>query len=99
MHKVMGKHYFLVNVLFRNRWVSLVDIFMPFVIIIEAKLRELGKNDVADMLLQKKDEVIDFLKTQAWTSEDMNQDWFVDADGDHYYGVKTEDNELKPKTH
>ena len=42
MHEVMGCHYFRGNIQFRNRWVSLVDIFMPFIIRFEAKLRDIG---------------------------------------------------------
>ena len=41
IHEVMGKHYFIGNVQFRQRWVALVDIYMPFIIRFVAKLREL----------------------------------------------------------
>merc|ERR1711957_1119717 len=61
MHEVMGDHYFIGNVQFRNRWVTLVDIYMPFIIMLEAKLREFSEGD-ADRLMQNKDAVIDFLK-------------------------------------
>ena len=49
--------------------------------------------------MQKKDHVISFLKSQGWTQEDMNQNWFINKDGDHSYGQKTEDNLLKTGTH
>ena len=78
IHEVMGKHYFIGNVQFRQRWVALVDIYMSFFIRFVTKVRELGYKEEADTLMQKKDEVIDFLKTQGWTQEDMNRDWFAD---------------------
>ena len=51
IHEVMGRHYFIGNVQFRNRWVTLVDIYLPFFIMIEDKLRELGYDDQVDMLM------------------------------------------------
>ena len=92
VHEVMGKHYFIGNVQFRQRWVSLVDIYMLFFIRFVAKLRELGYKEEADMLMRKKDEVIDFLKTQGWTQQNMNRDWFINGYGNHCYGLKTNDN-------
>ena len=42
VHEVMGRHYFIGNIQFRNRWVSLVIDYKGFIIRIETKLRDLG---------------------------------------------------------
>jgi len=97
MHAEKGEHHFKGNVQCLYKYTSLVDIYMPFILKMEAYSREIGKNDLADWLMQKKDEVIVFLKSTGWTHEEMKRgEWFINNNGVHCFGQKANDNKLTP---
>jgi len=43
--------------------------------------------------------LIEFLKKHNWRKQDTDNDWFVNKNGTHRYGNKTEANVLEAKSH
>ena len=61
---------------------------------IASKLRELELPLIAANLLENRDKVIQYLRDNNWTVNDMTSQWFIDECNDHCYGKQT-DNRLR----
>ena len=62
-------------------------------------LKENDYEEIAKQVGWNKALLIQFLKTNNWTSQDMSQNWFVHIYDYFCYGRKTVDNLLTPNSH